>query len=219
MDPALLECYLWVSQSAVRATKLRECAEALGVTGTMKRPAGRWLSRDHAITRFRTSRPALAQELRHDSREAEQKARAQGLLKIVTCFKFVCTLYFLSDVMTQLTIFCKQLQSKTISLEGVLNAYAVTRDAFQAYRADIKNMPYLKRFVVAALAGTVDELKLPTLAAPGQDDYRGCVAQQLKEWDNSVRVPFLGHTTQLLFEKFGETEPTMRALLHLATPR
>ena len=75
--------------------------------------------------------------------------------------------------MRQITIFCKQLQSKTISLEGVLNAYAVTRDAFQAYRADIKNMPYLKRFVVAALAGTVDELKLPTLAAPGQDDYRG----------------------------------------------
>ena len=74
-------------------------------------------------------------------------------------------------------------------------------------------------FVAAALAGTVDELKLPTLAAPGQDDYQGCVAQQLKDWDNSVRVPFLGHTTQLLFETFGETEPTMRALLHLATAR
>ena len=173
MDPALLECYLWISQSAVRATKLKECAEALGVTGTMKRPAGRWLSRDQAVTRFRTSRPALAEELRHDSLEAEQKARAQGLLKIVTCFKFVCTLYFLSDIMPQLTIFCKQLQSKTISLEGVLSAYAVTRETFQAYKTDIQNMPCLKQFVAAALAGTVDELKLPTLAAPGRMTIAG----------------------------------------------
>ena len=41
MDPALTGCYLWTSTSANRATKLREVAEALGVTGTIKKADGR----------------------------------------------------------------------------------------------------------------------------------------------------------------------------------
>jgi hypothetical protein len=115
MDPALTECWLWVSQSAVRATKLKEVAKALGVTGTIKKAAGRWLSRDTAIQRLLTSRTALVAELAHDSKEAEQKSRAQGIQTIIMSFK---TLYFFSDVMPQLTIFCKALHSEDISLES-----------------------------------------------------------------------------------------------------
>ena len=101
MDPILTECYLWVSSSAVRSTKLKEVAEVLGVTGTVKKAAGRWLSRDNSINRLRTSRPALVAELEHDSKESEQKARAQGIQK---GFMFAASLYFLSDIMPQFTI-------------------------------------------------------------------------------------------------------------------
>ena len=65
-------------------SKLKEVAADLGVTGTIKKVAGRWLSRDKATHRLRTSRPALVRELENDSREAEQKARAGGILTIVT---------------------------------------------------------------------------------------------------------------------------------------
>ena len=91
MDPALLEIWLWVSQSAVR--KLKEVAADLGVTGTIKKAAGRWLSRDKATHRLCTSMPALVRELEHDSREAEQKARAGGIFTIVTSFMFVHPLF------------------------------------------------------------------------------------------------------------------------------
>ena len=154
LDPALTECWLWVSQSAVRATKLKEVAEALGVTGTIKKAAGRWLSRDTAIQRLRTSRTALVAELAHDSKEAEQKSRAQGIQTIIMSFMFVCTLYFFSDVMPQLTIFCTALQSQDISLEGVLAAYQVTRATLLDFKAGIKKMPFLRRFVAAVSIGT-----------------------------------------------------------------
>ena len=79
-----------MSQSAVRATKLKEVAEALGVTGTINNAAGRWLSRDKAIQRLRTSRTALVAELAHDSKEAEQKSRAQGIQTIIMSSLYVC---------------------------------------------------------------------------------------------------------------------------------
>lgn len=111
----------------MRSTKLKEVAEVLGVTGTVKKAAGRCLSRDNSINRLRTSRPALVAELEHDSKESEQKARAQGIQKVITSFMFVASLYFFSDIMPQLTIFCKTLQAVDISLEGVLAAYQLTR--------------------------------------------------------------------------------------------
>ena len=95
--------------------------------GGVKKAAGRCLSRDNSINRLRTSRPALVAELEHDSKESEQKARAQGIQKVITSFMFVASLYFFSDIMPQLTIFCKTLQAVDISLEGVLAAYQLTR--------------------------------------------------------------------------------------------
>jgi hypothetical protein len=44
----------------------------------------------------------------------------------------------------------------------------------------------------------------------------------MHKWDNAVRVPFLGHLTQVLFEVFNEAEPTVsftvKALLLVTTP-
>jgi hypothetical protein len=216
MDPALTECWLWVSQSAVRSTKLKEVAEALDVTGTIKKAAGRWLSRDKSIERLRTSRPALVAELKHDARESEQKARAQGIQTIITSFMFVCTLYFLSDVMPALTVFCKTLQKVDLSLEGVLAAYQMTRATLQGFKVNLNSMPFLRRFVVALSAGNIADVVLPRRA--DHVDHRACVGDHLSKWDKAVRGPFLGHLTQLLFEMFNKTEPTLRAMLLLVTP-
>ena len=68
----------------------------------------------------------------------------------------VCTLYFLSDIMPQLTIFCKTLQAVDITLEGVLVACNVPRATLVSYKADIKTMPFLRR----VLDGTCQDVKL-----------------------------------------------------------
>ena len=83
---------------------------------------------------------------------------------------FVCTLYFLSDVMPQLTIFCKTLQAVDITLEGVLVAYDVTRATLMSYKADIKSMPFLRRFV-ASVDGTCQGVKRPTLFLSPSPEY------------------------------------------------
>ena len=44
MDPMATEIYLYISASAVRATGLKQLAEAMDVTGSVKKAAGRWLS-------------------------------------------------------------------------------------------------------------------------------------------------------------------------------
>jgi hypothetical protein len=41
-------------------------------------------------------------------------------------------------------------------------------------------------------------------------------AKEIAAWDQQVRVPFLGHLSQLLFETFSELEPTFKATLELA---
>ncbi len=43
-----------------------------------------------------------------------------------------------------------------------------------------------------------------------------CIAKEIAAWDQQVRVPFLGHLSQLLFETFSELEPTLKAMLELA---
>ena len=40
----------------------------------------------------------------------------------------------------------------------------------------------------------------------------------MHKWDNAVRVPFLGHLTQELFEVLNEAEPTVKALLLVTKP-
>ena len=45
------------------------------------------------------------------------------------------------------------------------------------------------------------------------------MADNLSKWDKAVRVPFLGHLTQELFEVFNNnTKPTLMALFSLAEP-
>jgi hypothetical protein len=95
MDPALTECWLWVSQSAVRATKLKEVAEAfhrnyqegcrpLVDSGqghpTLAHFALRWWQSWRMIVKKPSKSPA---------------GRAQGIQTIIMSFMFVCTLYIL----------------------------------------------------------------------------------------------------------------------------
>ena len=68
------------------------------------------------------------------------------------------------------------------------------------------------------MAGGVLNLTLPTTAAVGSADFRACVADEVSKWDKAVRVPFLGHMVQELFDVFDKTEPAMKALLLLTTP-
>ena len=121
---------------------------------------------------------------------SEQKARAQGIQKVITSFMFVASLYFFSDIMPQLTIFCKTLQAVDISLEGVLAAYELTRATLHAYKSGIDSMPFLRRFVASVMAGGVLNLTLPTAAAVGSAGYRACVADQVSKWDKAVRAFF-----------------------------
>ena len=146
---------------------------------------------------------------------SEQKARAQGIQKVITSFMFVASLYFFSDIMPQLTIFCKTLQAVDISLEGVLAAYELTRATLHAYKSGIDSTPFLRCFVASVMAGGVLNLTLPTTGAVGSADFRACVADQVSKW---VRVPFLGHMVQELFDVFDKTEPVMKALLLPTTP-
>lgn len=131
---------------------------------------------------------------------------------------FVASLYFFSDIMPQLTIFCKTLQAVDISLEGVLAAYQLTRATLHAYKSGIDSMPFLRRFVASVMTGGVPNLTLHTTAAVGSADFRAYVADQVSKWDKAVRVPFLGHMVQELFDVFDKTEPVMKALLLLTTP-
>ncbi len=73
------------------------------------------------------------------------------------CCLFVNNSFFFSDVMPQLTIICTALQSEDISLEGVLATYQVTRATLLDFKAGIKKMPFLRRFVAAVSIGTVPQ--------------------------------------------------------------
>ena len=95
----------------------------------------------------------------------------------------------------------------------MLATYQVTRATLLGFKAGIKNMPFLRRFVATVSIGTVPSLRLPTLASPGSQEYRECVAGLMHKWDNAVRVPFLGHLTQKLFEV-----ELLKALLLVTTP-
>ena len=105
-----------------------------------------------------------------------------------------------------------------MSIEGVLAAYAVTRKTFELYKKGIETIPFLRRFVAALMTGSVPHLKLNTDRSPGQGEYRAHIAGFLNTWDKAVRVPFLGHLSQLLFAVFEKTEPIMQALLLLTKP-
>ena len=126
--------------------------------------------------------------------------------------------------MPQLTIFCKTLQAVDITLEEVLAAYDVTRATLVSYKTDIKNMPFLRRFAASVLDGTCQDVRGPltstaaSLFRSPSPEYRACVADNLSKWDKAVRVPFLGHLTQELFEVFNNTKPTLMTLLSLAKP-
>ena len=49
-----------------------------------------------------------------------------------------------------------------------------------------------------------------------EEAYQVCIAKEIAVCDQQVRVPFLGHLSQLLFETFYELEPTLKAMLELA---
>ena len=74
---------------------------------------------------------------------------------------------------------------------------------------------FLRRFVASVMTGGVLNLTLHTTAAVGSADFRAYVADQVSKWDKAVRVPFLGHMVQELFDVFDKTEPVMKALLLL----
>ena len=95
--------------------------------------------------------------------DAEQKARAQGIRKVVTSFMFVCTLYFLSDVIPQLTIFCKTLQAVDIGVDGVMAAYRTTGGILMGYKKDISKLPFTRRFISALSLGQVPNFDLAVL--------------------------------------------------------
>jgi hypothetical protein len=96
-----------------------------------------------------TTRPAVVEQLEHDMVDAEPKARARGIQKVVTSFMFVCTLYYLSEVMPQLTIFCKTLQAVDIGVDGVVAAYRTTRGILMGYKKDISKLPFTRHFISA----------------------------------------------------------------------
>ena len=79
-------------------------------------------------------------------------------------------------------------------------------------------MQFLRRFVASVLDGTCQDVKLPSLFLSPSPEYRACVADNLSKWDKAVRVPFLSHLTQELFEVFNNTKFTLMTLLPLAKP-
>ena len=174
----------WLRKS-ICTYRLPRCArqasnslQAVDVTGSVKKAAGRWLSRDSSIQRLRTTRPSLVEQLGNDMVDAEQKARAQGIRKVVTSFTFVCTLYFLSDVMPQLTIFCKTLQAVDVGVDGVMAAYRTTREILMGYKKDISKLPFTRRFVSALALGRVPNLDLPVSREDDEEAYRVCIAKE-----------------------------------------
>ena len=68
------------------------------------------------------------------------------------------------------------------------------------------------------MTGSVPHVTLTTDRSPDQAEYRAHIARLMHTLDNSVRGPFLGHLTQLLFEVFDKNEPVLKALLLLANP-
>ena len=74
--------------------------------------------------------------------DSEQKAWARGIWKVVTSFVFICTLYFLSDVMSQLTIFLKTVQAVDIGVDGIMATYRTTQGILMGYKKDISELPF-----------------------------------------------------------------------------
>ena len=76
---------------------------------------------------------------------------------------FVCTLYFLSDVVPQLTFFFKALQAVDIGVDGVMAAYRTTRGILKGYKKDISKLPFTRRFISALSLGQVPNFHLAVL--------------------------------------------------------
>ncbi len=100
---------------------------------------------------------------------------------------FVCTLYFLSDVIAlpQLTFFFKALQAVDIGVDGVMAAYRTTRGILKGYKKDISKLPFTRRlWVISALSlGQVPNFDLAVLREEDEEAYRVCIAKEIAAWD------------------------------------
>ena len=117
MKPTLSQLFYFYENSPVRMSGLKAIEELLGsVKLKLEQPADtRWLSHDNVCHTLIRILPSVITSL---SREAEERgdALAFGLHKVVQQYKFIATLYMMTDLLPIVTRLSCALQASSIDL-------------------------------------------------------------------------------------------------------
>ena len=101
--------------SAVRTAGLKDIQSVLGAPDLKLKKASdtRWLSHDQAITAICKSLPSIITSLHKEATERND-AQALGLSKFISTYKFVASLYMMSDVLPILSHLSKLFQNQNL---------------------------------------------------------------------------------------------------------
>ena len=119
-DGHLITLFYFFKNSPVREAALHQIQEIMeGPVLCLKRAVyTRWLSHDQAVTSIRRTLHSLFATLERAVAEKED-AVARGLLHAMKTYKFVATIYLLSDVLPLLTTLSLVFQKESVNLTTI----------------------------------------------------------------------------------------------------
>jgi hypothetical protein len=134
-DSHLVTLYYHFANSSVREAALHEIQEIMEepVLHLKKAIHTRWLSHDQAVTAIRRTLPSLLTTLEREVAEKDD-AVARGLLHALKCYKFVATLYLLSDVLPLLSKLSLIFQKEDVDLSLIKPVVSATVASLKVLR-------------------------------------------------------------------------------------
>ena len=116
-DSYLVALYYHFKNSPVREAALHEIQKIMEepILCLKKAIHTRWLSHDQPVTAIRRTLPSLLTTLEREVAERED-AVARGLVHAVKCYKFVATIYLVSDVLPHLSTLSPVFRRESVDL-------------------------------------------------------------------------------------------------------
>lgn len=187
----LVTLYYHFANSPVREAALHEIQEIMEepVLHLKRAIHTRWLSHDQAVASIQRTLPSLLTTLEREAAEKDD-AVARGLLQALKCYKFVATLFLLSDVLPLLSKLSLIFQKEDIDLGIIKPVVSSTIASIKLLRD--KPGVYLKQLDEAVH-------KLTT-------DFRLKVSCSSKADFQSVREAYIDKLVSNLEEWFAESD-------------
>lgn len=191
-DAHLVALYYHFKNSSVREAALHEIQEIMGepVLCLKKAIHTRWLSHDKAVTAIRRTLPSLLTTLEREVAERDD-AVACGLVRAIKCYKFIATIYLLSDVLPHLSTLSLVFQRENVDLCIVEPQVAATIASLKHLRNQAG--PYLQQ---------LDEAlgKLTT-------EFGLCVTDRMKqEFQQNIREKYIDKLVENLNDRFVDSD-------------